>query len=132
MRQPIHDDYLLDLAITDVVGSTAEVLPRIADHNAVKLNLSLPEVTDVAVPRTVWMLREAHWKNLEEELNAVDWSQLKRGTAEDSVNFFLEVLWTLLVKHIPRKAINCKRSSHPCLNSIGALEISTWLGSLAG
>ena len=117
VRQPTHDDYLLDLAITDVVGSTAEVLPRIADHNAVKLNLSLPEVTDVAVPRTVWMLREAHWKNLEEELNAVDWSQLKRGTAEDSVNFFLEVLWTLLVKHIPRKAINCKRSSHPWLNS---------------
>ena len=31
--------------------------------------------------------------------------------------FFLEMLWFLLVKHIPRKAINCKRSSHPWLNS---------------
>ena len=124
VRQPTRYDsisgqtqYMLDLAITDIPGSKAEVLPRIADHHAVMLKLSLPEVSEVSVPRLVWMLREACWRELERELAVVDWTPLRRGTADDSVNYFLEVLWTLLVKHIPRKGIDCKRSSHPWLNS---------------
>ena len=48
---------------------------------------------------------------------AVDGGPLRRGTADESVNYFLEVLWTRLVKHISRKRIDCKRGSHPWLNS---------------
>ena len=42
---------------------------------------------------------------------------LQRGTAQDSVNYFLDVPWTLLIKHIPRKVVRNKRSSHPWLNT---------------
>ena len=41
VRAPTRNDYLLDLAITDMTGAKASVLPRIADHNAVKIELPL-------------------------------------------------------------------------------------------
>ena len=56
-------------------------------------------------------------KNLKGELHAIDWSELKNGTAEHAVSYFLDVLWTLLIKYIPRKDIECTKSSHPWLNS---------------
>ena len=77
------------------------------------MKIALAEVSEVSVPRVVWMLREACWTELERELVAVDWAPLQRGTVDDSAIYFLEVLWNLLVKHIPRKSIVCKRSSHP-------------------
>ena len=49
VREPTRNEYLLDLAITDITGSSAVVLPRIADHNMVRLDLALPEVTEVSV-----------------------------------------------------------------------------------
>ena len=42
---------------------------------------------------------------------------MKEGSAEDALLYFLDILWTLLTKHIPRKQIQCTRSSHPWLNS---------------
>ena len=47
----------------------------------------------------------------------IDWSPLKNGIAEHAVNYFLDVLWTLLLKHIPRKEIQCTKSIHPWLNA---------------
>ena len=39
VRAPTRYDSLLDLVITDMTGAKASVLPRIADHNAVKIEL---------------------------------------------------------------------------------------------
>ena len=47
----------------------------------------------------------------------MDWRPLEQGTAEDAVNYFLEVLWLAIVKHIPQEEIMCKKSSHPWPNS---------------
>ena len=93
------------------------MLPRIADHNMVRLDLALPETTKVFVERTVWRLREADWSTLEKELLGEDWAPLKRGTTEDAVNLFLELLRTLLIHRIPRERTKCKHNSHPWLNS---------------
>jgi len=49
-------------------------------------------------------------------LNNFNWDPLCRGSAEDSLTFFLEVLWLLLTKYIPRKITHVKKSSHPWLN----------------
>ena len=117
VREPTRNDYLLDLAITDITGSSATVLPKIADHKSVRLDLRLPEVTETTVSRVAWHLKEADWTKLENELSEVDWSSLQSGTAQDAANLFLDILWTLLIKHIPRKRIKSKHSSHPWLNS---------------
>jgi len=54
---------------------------------------------------------------LQKDLPEMDWRPLEQGTAEDAVNYFLEVLWLAIVKHIPQEEIMCKKSSHPWLNS---------------
>ena len=51
------------------------------------------------------------------ELANADWEPLRRGTAEDALNYFLEILWICLIKFIPREKVTRTRSSHPWLNS---------------
>ena len=116
VREPTRKKYLLDLAITDIPKSTATVLPLIADHSAVLVKLPIPEVLEKSFTRTVWDLKRAEWSKIEHELNVFDWSSLRQGTAEDSLTYFLEVLWNLLIKHIPRKDIVSRKSTHPWLN----------------
>ena len=53
----------------------------------------------------------------EKELASIDWGCLRQGTAEDALNQFHEILWMILIKNIPRRAIKCKKSSHPWLNA---------------
>jgi len=103
--------------ITDTVKSSVVLPPQIADHRAILIRLPFPEISEVTVARTVWLLKKADWNSLEEELGKIHWDPLQRGTAEDALNYFLDVLWTSLLKHIPRKAIQTKHSSHPWLNS---------------
>ena len=62
-------------------------------------------------------MRKANWKDLEVELATIDWSILQKGTADDALNKFMDVLWNLLIKYIPQKKIFCKKSTHPWLNS---------------
>ena len=61
---------MLDWIITDIPKATASVLPCIADHNAILVKLPLPEVLEKTFTRTVWDLRKADWKKLEQELDA--------------------------------------------------------------
>ena len=117
MREPIRKEYLVDLVCTDIVGASATVLPYIADHAAVQVRLPIPEIKETKMERIVWDMSKANWKDLEAELEAMDWSILARGTAEDALNTFMDVLWNLLIKYIPQKKIVCKKSSHPWLNS---------------
>ena len=105
------------LVITDMVGSSASVLSKIADHQAVLVKLPIPEVTEVAMTREVWKLKNVKWKDLEEELEKANWEPLRHGTAEHASNYFMEILWLCLVKYIPRETVTRTRSSHPWLNS---------------
>ena len=54
---------------------------------------------------------------MKEDLEAIDWKPLKHGTAEDALNYFLDILWICLTKHIPRETVKRTRSSHPWLNA---------------
>ena len=53
VREPTRNEYLLDLALTDMPGASVKVLPQIADHKAVLLQLPLPEISEVAIVRDV-------------------------------------------------------------------------------
>ena len=117
MRESTRYAYLLDLVCTDMVGASATVLPSIADHAGVLVRLPIPEVKETRMERIVWDMSKANWKDLEEELGKIDWSVLQKGTADDALNKFMDVLWNLLIKYIPQKKILCKKSTHPWLNS---------------
>ena len=116
VREPTREEYLLDLVCTDVCGSSVKVLPKIADHKAVLAKLPLPVVLETTVEREVWLLQKANWTDLKSDLQAYDWNKLGEGTAEESLQYFLEILWYHLVKHIPRTTIKNRKSTHPWLN----------------
>ena len=45
--EPTREQYLLDLAICDLVGATATVLPKIADHEGVRVDVPIPVINEV-------------------------------------------------------------------------------------
>jgi len=112
VREPTRNEYLLDLVCTDIYKTTVKVLPMIADHRSVLAKLPLPAAMERKVAREVWMLAKADWKQLRKELGEFDWSQLHVGSAEDALQYFLQVLWLHLVRHIPRRRIEVTKHSH--------------------
>jgi len=117
VREPTRNDFLLDLVLTDVADTSVRVLPAIADHKAVRVNIPMTAIIETEVTSRVWQLKSANWAGLQQELEGFDWAMLEDGDAEQCANLFWEVLWICLVKHIPQKVVRCKRSSHPWLNS---------------
>ena len=117
VKEPTRNEYLLDLVITGIPGTKVKVLPQIADHKSVLVELPVPEITEVSISREVWKLKAADWTKINAELVNADWRPLKNGTAEDGLKYFLDVLWACLITHIPREKVVRKRSSHPWLNS---------------
>ena len=67
VREPTRNEYLLDLALCDIGGASASVLPSIADHKIVRVELPVSEIREVSVPRAVWQLQAADWKTLEKK-----------------------------------------------------------------
>jgi len=116
VREPTRNDYLLDLACTDVHKSSAKVMPYLSDHKSVLVTLPLPEILEKNVKREVWDLTKADWTNLKKQLQDYDWQPLKHGSAEDALMLFLEVLWLHLVKYIPRREVDTVKRSHPWVN----------------
>ena len=113
VREPTRNEYLLDLIITDICKCSVSVLSCLDDHNALLVKLPIPEVLEKSIKREVWILEEADWKKLKQELGNYDWRHLHEGTAETALDYFLEVLWLHLVRHIPRREIETLKSSHP-------------------
>ena len=116
VREPTRNEYLLDLVLTDIQNTTAAIMPYVADHKGVWIKLPFPEVLETSFDREVWHLASADWKRLKQVLLDIDWLPFNDGTAEDALAFFLEILWYLLVKHVPRRKIRVTKSSHPWLN----------------
>ena len=57
------------------------------------------------------------WQELQTSLRDFEWSELRNGSAEDALNYFLDILWMQLRKFIPFKIIREKKQAHPWLNS---------------
>ena len=57
--------------------------------------MPLTAVSETEIKREVWDLKNADWKALHKELSEMNWCSLKKGTAEDAVNLFHELLWFL-------------------------------------
>ena len=116
VREPTRNEYLLDLVLSNIQGISVKVMPYIADHKGLLCRLPFREILENSVVREVWDFNSAEWKELRLALDAFDWGGLSKGTAEDALTFFHEVLWQHLVKFIPRRKIVEVKSSHPWLN----------------
>ena len=95
VKQPTRQEsgYLLDLILTNVPDCTVKVLPSIADHDAIWNSVPLPKVTSKTIARKGWILQLARWSELKRSLKEFDWAELRKGSAEDALNYFYEILW---------------------------------------
>ena len=116
--EPTRGAYVLDLVLSDLRELlTVRVLPELADHKIVCVDL------DVAVPlfeparRTAWDMKFAQWDDLRSEISAFEWSSLLIPNAVDSfVVSVCDQLSALCSKHIPTKVISVHSGQHPWLD----------------
>ena len=105
-REPTRQQYLLDLVLSDVAGARAKVGPYIADHKMVLEYFPVPEIQSKRIVRYGFSIKKTNWKELKRSLKEMDWQKLNKDTAEDVLNYFMEILWALLCTHIPFEEIN--------------------------
>ena len=72
VHAPPYGNYLLDSALTDIPEATAAVLPAIAYHRIVQVQVNPVVPKALAIRRKVWKFAEADWERLREELEGVD------------------------------------------------------------
>lgn len=90
VREPTREQYLLHLFISDLPECKVSVSSSIADHKIVLADVPMPLVEEKTVQRFSWKLNEANWRDLNAELKKIDWSILRRGTAEEALSYFLD------------------------------------------
>ena len=117
VRAPTRNEYLLDLCLTDIEGVKVSIEPSISDHNALMIRVPLQIEKHVVISREVWHYRGATWHALKQELSQWNWQPLNYGSVDNAVNMFVDVLSTILSKHVPHKVISIKKSTCPWLSS---------------
>ena len=85
VKEPTRINHLLDLVLSDLDESVlkATVLPQIADHNLVLLEVDINLMSSPPVERTVWLYDSANWTALRSFFASTNWSWL-RGLDSDS------------------------------------------------
>jgi hypothetical protein len=116
VKKPTREKYLLDLVLTDIAGVTANVLPKIADHNVVEVIAPLLVPASTSVQREVWLFRSADWDRLDSLLKEVDWTCLNDSTSEGAATMMTRVVLDLAAICIKKKVITEVKSTHPWLN----------------
>ena len=125
VKGPTRDENLLDLVISDIDPRRVEVLPRISDHNMVfaEFNIGIPEI--ICVRRIVYDYSKANWADLQAEFADSDWSSIDLFDVDDAERFFHQSVFAILDRHVPRREISERKSSHlwineRCLEAIAA------------
>jgi len=55
-------------------------------------------------------LQLAKWQELQSSLRDFEWSELRKGSPEDALNYFLDILWMQLRKYMSFKIIREKKN----------------------
>jgi hypothetical protein len=110
VSEPTRQQYLLDLYLTDVAGTKVRVGPYIADHKYLIATVPMPEVTTLNIKRERFNLLRADWTGLKTALANVDWSPMRRDTADAAASYFMEMLWMNLCTYIPYEQIEIKKN----------------------
>ena len=116
VREPTRGKYLLDLALSDISGARAAVLPKIADHSVVEIRAPLPVPEVESIEREVWKFGTADWDRLECLLQEEDWSGMSCVCPHKGARHLSETVLEHAGSCIKKKRIVEKKSTHPWLN----------------
>ena len=115
VREPTREEYLLDLVLTDLDGVKCKVLPGVADHQLVQATLVLPMPKVEEVQRQVWDFAKGNWAAVRQDLAETDWDCLLEKDADEAAAFFNARLLQTLERHVPRRFLKERKSTHPWL-----------------
>ncbi len=116
VKRPTRDNHLLDLVIADIDASFVEILPRISDHNMVLVGFSVGIPESVVVKRGVFDYVHAKWDELQEDLRCFYWTPMDLLSVDDAERHFHNNVFAMLERHIPRRELYERKSSHPWIN----------------
>ena len=116
VRQPTRGNYLLDVALSDVRSTSAQVLPRIADHCVVEVSLPLPVPKGAVLLRDGWNFRTADWDQLNANLEMEEWTVFSTMNVDDAATHLSDRILSLAEKSIKKKVIHDRKSMHPWVN----------------
>ena len=122
VKKPTRGENLLDLVLTDVSGLLkVQVLPELADHRIVSVDLEVVVTRAQEAPRLVWDFHRASWSDLRQALKHADWHRFldEQGTkysSDESVQRFCDFLVETCEQHIPKKRITSKVKDHPWMD----------------
>ena len=111
-----REEYLLDLVLTDVDGTRCKVLPKIAEHSCVFVQL------DLKIPRSetreweVWQFAKADWDSLRNKLQTTDWSEMEASSADAAAVFMTNAILQASDIFIPKRLLRENKSTHPWVN----------------
>ena len=82
--------------------------------------IKVPDVIETRhlEPRTIFEFDDADWQAMEQEMVDFDWELLTRGTVDDALAIFVDVLGRAMQSHVPQKTKVVQKSSLSWLNDI--------------
>ena len=117
VKEPTREGNLLDLVMSDMLGTTVEVGGKIKDEDHKWVTASVP----IAVPktetiqRTVWNYRDADWDKLNANLMETDWEFIRGMSADEGAAKLTETILKLAQEAIGQRSCKELKSSHPWL-----------------
>ena len=118
VRVPTRGEYLLDLVLTDVGDMTKiSVLPNLADHCVVCIDMSVVIWRTEGTLRDVWDFRRADWDRLKVAIKECRWGEmLNEAHFDESVEKFCNHLCELALRFVPKKTIMNHQNAHTWLD----------------
>ena len=118
VRVPTRGEYLLDLVLTDVGDMTKiSVLPNLADHCVVCIDMTVVIGRPGGTLRDVWDFRRADWDRLKVAIKECRWGEmLNEAHFDESVDKFCNHLCELALRFVPKKTIMNHQNAHPWLD----------------
>ena len=110
VSKPTRGDYLLDIVLSDAGDLVkANVLPSIADHRVVSIDIDVVVARTSQSSREVWDFHKAEWDALRHVLRNCQWSTfLCEDSFDMSINAFCGNLFDVCAKYNPKKVFKTK------------------------
>ena len=108
VTEPTRYEHLLDLVLTDLESCKTEVLPRIADHKLVVVELKADVPSQACITRKVWSFTQADWGALQEDLAGRDWATMWQTSVEEATEFLTGAILDAASNHIPTRVAKIK------------------------
>ena len=81
------------------------MLPTIADHSAVLVQLTLPIPKCEAHRGEVWLYRKADWEGLRDRLEETPWEAMAEDDADNAANYLHNEILESAAEFIPPKML---------------------------